>query len=151
VQTLILGLGNPLLRDDGLGIYAAREIKRLVSSLSVDVKESSHGGLGIIELIQGYKKVVIVDALRTPGAKPGEIKRLSIDDLPKTTRLFSPHDIDLKSAVLLAKRLKIKLPSEIVIWGIEIEDAFTFGEELTKKVKEALPKLIQAVLKECKG
>ena len=69
---LVLGLGNPILGDDAVGIFVAREIKRLAGERTgVTVKEASVGGFDLLDLLEGYRGAVIIDAIKTAGGRPG--------------------------------------------------------------------------------
>ncbi|MDY6959769.1 MAG: hydrogenase maturation protease, partial [Halobacteriota archaeon] len=78
MRTLVFGIGNPILSDDGVGIYVAREIKKRLSSdisqfKDVDVEEGSVGGLKLLDTILGYERVILIDAIMTESGSPGDI------------------------------------------------------------------------------
>jgi len=140
-KTLIMGVGNPILKDDGVGIHAVRELRKTVSG--VDYLEESLSGLELIEQFRGYDKVLIVDAIKTRDGIPGEIYLLSLEDMP-TLHGLSPHDADFRSAMEYGKRFIGKMP-EIEIYGIEVENVTEYGETLSPAVERSLPLLVEKI------
>lgn len=147
MKTLILGLGNPILRDDGVGIKVAREIGRRLISSSIDVREASVAGLGLLELIQGYTKVVLIDSIQIKGGVPGEILPLDLNVLRPTIRLTSPHDVNFATAIELGKKLGLNLPGEIRIYAIQVEDISTFGENCSPSVEGAISGIAEKIIR----
>ncbi len=144
---IVIGLGNPILSDDGVGNRIARTLQEMVSS-EVEVVEASLAGFNLIDLVAGYEKAILIDAVQTKGGKVGDIYKLDKDSLAFSQRLTSIHDLDLFTAWELGEKLGIKLPKEMVIFAIEVEDVLTFGEKLTPKVEAAIPKVCELVLQE---
>ena len=147
MKTLILGLGNPILRDDGVGIKVAKEIGRRLISSSIEVKEASIAGLDLLELIQGYTKVVLIDSIQVKGRMPGEILPLDLNDLRPTIRLSSPHDVNFATALELGKKLGLNLPQEIRIYAIQVEDISTFDENCSPSVEKAISGIAEKIIK----
>lgn len=147
MRTIIIGLGNPLLSDDGLGIQAATLLRQRISDDElVDVVEAYTGGLGLMELMVGYQRAVVVDAVSSGQNLPGTLVELGMDDLLSTRNTTSTHDASLAIAIETGKILGLKLPDEIFFIGIEAAEANNFGEQLTTQVSQALPLLVDHVL-----
>jgi hydrogenase maturation protease len=147
VRTLVLGLGNPLLTDDGVGLRVARELRALLAARpEVDVGEDYHGGLRLMERMIGYERAVVVDAIRT-GGTAGTVRSLALDELP-TRHGASAHDADLSTALELGRRAGVHLPERrsVLLVGIEAADVTTFGERCTAEVEAAVPRAVEAVL-----
>jgi hydrogenase maturation protease len=150
LKTLIIGLGNPILRDDGIGIRIAEKIKhRLNGKKDIEVIELSVGGLRLMEAMSGYDRVIIIDAVITGQNPPGTIYKLGIADLSMSLHTSSTHDTSLACAIESGKRMGMKLTSEVVIWGIEVSDVSTFGETMIAPVESAIPLVVERVIKEC--
>ena len=148
-KTLIIGLGNTLLKDDGAGIYAAEEIrKRIGNRDDVDIVEVSLGGIGLLDLMQGYGTVFIVDAIKTADSVPGKTLRCSVEDLGSPTNPGGPHFLDLRTAVELGTQCGYKMPHRIEIFAVEIIDNTEFCEGLTPEVEKAIPVLASAIIAE---
>ena len=146
-EILILGVGNPILCDDGVGVQVARELKHLLKDTAIVVDEAYTGGLPLVDMIKGYKKTILIDALKSPQDKNGCIKHLTIDHLP-TTHSANPHDMSLFTAIKLAKKMGESIPEEIVIIGVVVNTPLCFGESLTPTVARAVPEAIKAVMEE---
>ena len=98
----------------------------------------------------GYDRAIIIDAIQTPKGKAGQIHRLSLQDLDAPEYLPEAHSIDLGTVVELGTKLGMALPREIIIIAIEVADITTFSEELTPKVEQAIPKVVELILQEIK-
>lgn len=149
MRTLVIGLGNPILRDDSVGLRVARQVAAQVGAVEgLDVAEDYHGGLRLMERLVGYDRAVIIDAIQS-GAAVGSLLRLGVDDRP-TQRSASPHDVDLPTALALGRQAGAHLPppDQITLIAIEAEDVLSFGETLTPEVESAIPLATQAVLQQ---
>lgn len=94
-RTLVLGIGNPVLRDDGVGWRVVEEAQGLVNSEAVEIDCIALGGLSLMERLIGYERAILVDAIHTEGGSPGTVYRLGLDDLP-TLHANAIHDASLK-------------------------------------------------------
>ena len=150
MKTLILGLGNPILTDDGVGVYVVRAVAAQWSGEGVDFQEASVGGLRLLEVLAGYDRLILVDAIQTPDGAPGEISRLRSDDLRASLHAGSTHDLSFQGALAWGRWIGMTLPPDdaITIIAVEVEDILTFGEKLTSAIAAALPRAIAAVLAE---
>ena len=147
MRTLVLGLGNPILTDDGVGIRVALSLRDQVESRpDVTVAEASVGGLRLMEVVSGYDHVILVDAVQTTGGEPGDIYLLTLDAFCATMHSSCSHDMDMFTALELGKRLGMPMPDRVDIVAIEVDDVITFGEGCTPKVEEAVPLAAQQVL-----
>jgi len=147
-KTLILGLGNSLLSDDGVGLSVAAELKRRVDQSDLTVMETSVAGLSLLDLLVGYDRAIIIDAIQTLDGKPGQIYRLDPEAFDTTRRTISPHDVNFTTALEFGKKVGIPLPQEIIIFAIEVSDVSTFNEECTPEVTRAIPTCVEMVLQE---
>jgi hydrogenase maturation protease len=152
MSTRIIGLGNSILKDDGVGIYAAREIRRCLEKsrpdADVDIVETEVGGFSLMELMAGWKRIILVDSIQFDGLEPGTVIRIQPNDLRTSLRLRSVHDIDLPTVLELGRRLGLAMPEEVSVFGIQAKDALTFGESLTDAVEHGLRKAVNLVLDE---
>ncbi len=146
-EILVLGIGNPILCDDGVGIHVARHLKSLIKDTNITVDEAYTGGLCLVDLLRGYTKSILIDAIKSPQDKNGTIKRLSLTDLP-TTHSSNPHDMSLYTAIQLAKKMGDTLPQEIIIIGIVVNTPPCFGEHLTPKIRQSVSPAANCVLDE---
>jgi hydrogenase maturation protease len=147
MKTLILGLGNPLLGDDGVGLHAAMRLRSMISDFPhVEVGEDYWGGLRLMERMIGYDRAIIIDAICT-GSEPGTIHQLTPEDIP-TQRSASAHDVNLSTALRLGHQAGAHLPTDerISLIGIEAGDVSTFSETLTPAVEAVLQKVTELIL-----
>jgi hydrogenase maturation protease len=147
-KTLILGLGNSLLCDDGVGICVAAELKNRVDRPEITVMETGVAGLSLLDLLIGYDRAIIIDAIQTVGGKAGQIYRLDPKAFDTALHTASSHGIDFTTALEFGKKLGLPIPQEIVILAIEASDVSTFNEECTPEVKQAVPACVEMVLRE---
>ncbi len=148
VKTLVLGVGNPILSDDGVGIHVARELKkRKLKGITVD--ELAASGLELLDAVRGFDKLVIIDAIQTKGGKPGQVYVLEERDFEKSIHGSSPHGINIATALALGRKLVPQdMPKEVVFFAIEAEDLVNVSEKLTPRVAEAVPKILDRIAKE---
>ena len=145
-RTVVVGLGNPLLRDDGVGVYAARLLAERLAGAPVAVEESSWGGMRFLDLLAGFERAVIIDAIQWRRGPPGTVYRLAPDEAVPTVRAVSFHDVSLGTALALGKQLGIPLPTEIVFLAVEADDVLTVAEGCSPEVEAALPEVVRLVL-----
>jgi len=150
VNTRVIGLGNSILSDDGVGIYAARELGRLLSGKEppVDIVETEVAGFALMELMAGWQRVILIDSIQFDGVAPGTVLRIDPGDLHTSLRLRSVHDIDLPTALELGRRLGLCMPSRLIVFGIQAEDARTLGESMTEAAARGMRQAVGLVLQE---
>ena len=143
---MVLGLGNPIFRDDAVGLHVVEELKKQIHDKDVTVEGMELAGLDMLETLSGYDRVILIDAIQT-GGKVGEIYRLAPESLRSTIHSGTPHDVNFATALELGERIGVKLPSKIEIVAIEIAAVTNFGETLTPEVEKAVPAAVKEVLK----
>lgn len=154
LKTLIVGLGNPILGDDGVGWRIAQELQ-IAGNLpsDADVICLAVGGISLMESLVGYKRAIIIDAIVTHKAPIGTIRRLKLEDLtdPSSGHLSSAHDTSLQNALRIGHDLGIQLPDEIVVLTIESQKVYDFSEDLTPAVSAAIPNAISNIMELLSG
>jgi len=150
VRTLVLGIGNPILGDDGVGFHIAQELARKIKDENIDVKDTSIDGLNLLELIVGYDNVIIIDAIMTQDGEVGEIYRLRPENFAKTVHsTTSPHNANLATAIEIGKKFLVgQMPTKIVVFAVSIQEVTKVTEEMTGKVREAIPEAVNLILEE---
>lgn len=155
-RTIVIGLGNPILTDDGVGVLVARLVEKQVNldlNPWLTITEASVGGLRLMELTLDYQRVVLIDAyyLDPAATSPGKIHRLTLEDLRSgapTQHSTSAHDTSLVTALDAAQQLGYSIPEEFSIFAVEVENILEFGEEPTPQVAKAVPLVAEMVLAE---
>lgn len=148
-HTLVLGLGNELAGDDAVGLLVARALLVELDGVA-DVVESSASGLALLEVLAGYDRAVIVDAILTGRDPPGTITEMGMDEVG---RVLAPsaHQAGLPELAAVASRLGLGFPSRTVVLAVEVVDPYTLGAGLSEPVAEALEELVQRVRERVRG
>jgi len=149
-RTLILGLGNPILGDDGVGIAIAREIKkRRPADPATDVIEASLAGRFLLDLITGYQTVIVADAIMTDEkAEAGTVYELSVDDLGAVVNPYASHALDLRTTVELGRKLGYDMPQMIRIYAVEIKENTVFREGLSPEIEVTVLPVAQKIMQD---
>lgn len=134
-NTLIIGIGNDILMDDGIGPKLVKELEQREPLEGVDYQTISLGGLDILESIQGYGTVVFIDAIKTKGGVPGSVYRFTTRDFQETLHLSNLHDISFLTAIELGRHMEMGIPENIHIFAIEIVEDMEFGESFTPEIE----------------
>ena len=142
--TLILGMGNPILSDDGVGLTAAAWLRGRIPG--ADVASSAMIGLSLFDLIVGYDTLFIIDAMTTRGGKPGDLKKIGPDDRQGTLHLFSSHGLNIFELMELGARCGYDMPRLAAVYGIEIGDEVAFGKELSPALASKLPAIVEGII-----
>ena len=152
-KTLVVGLGNPILGDDGIGWRVAEVVSESISSDNgqaqhIEVACFALCGLSLMEQLVGYERVIVIDSIQTRDGRPGQVYRLALDDLPdfSTGHTTAAHDTSLQTAMRLGRTMGIELPDDVSVVGIEAKHVYDFSEELSPAVAAAIPEAVCAVL-----
>ena len=150
-RTLIIGLGNPILGDDGVG-WRAVEVFRdqytsLLSGQPVELDFLSVGGLSLMERMVGYERAILVDAALTGIHPIGFVSIFSFEQLPNIAQghLSSAHDTTLQNALAVGRNMGASLPKEIWVITIEAKNTYEFSEQLSPPVENAVPQVAEIV------
>jgi hydrogenase maturation protease len=149
VKLLVIGLGNPILGDDGVG-WRIAEILQNHPDLpcGVEIDFLAVGGISLMERLVGYDRAILIDAIVTHQHPIGTVLSLNLDNLPDRDigHLGSPHDTTIQDALKMGHRLGAELPSTIELVIVESQNIFDFSEELSPPVAAAVPIAVQRVL-----
>ena len=150
-KTAVIGIGNSILSDDGVGIKAVKVLESIYKakhkggSEVTEFIEVSTGGINLMEYMAGFRKAVIIDAIVTGRHKAGTVFKFIYPDIPFTRNTVSTHDVDMPAALEMGRYLGISLPSEIIIFAVEAKDTVNFGENLTEEVESALINVVNEI------
>jgi hydrogenase maturation protease len=165
---LIIGLGNPILGDDGIGWRVAQAVETAIltedtarnrvfpqdsvftSGPAIEVDCFALGGLSLMERLIGYERAIIIDAVQTADGIPGQVYDLSLEDLPdlSTGHLTAAHDTSLQTALRLGRLMEARLPTEIRVVGVEAARVYDFSEALTPAVEASIPEAAHLVMRQ---
>ncbi len=142
MKTLILGMGNPILGMDGVGILVARALEGRV--VGADIKTMSEMNLEILEALAGYEKVYLIDAAAGTGKRIGDL--LILPRVEPTLHLHSTHGLHFFELMRLGKELGYFLPESIRIFGIEIGCEVCFEEALTPEIVQQAESIAEQIV-----
>jgi len=150
VKTLVLGVGNPLMRDDGAGPRVI-ELLRTGFTFPADVEVVDAGTMSfmILDLLRDVDRLIVVDAVRDTGDPPGTVFRMTPDEIAPNQVAHSLHDVRLVD-VLQAASLIGSTPDTIAI-GVQIDTIEEWVLELSEPVEAAIPIAAGAVLDELRS
>jgi hydrogenase maturation protease len=150
-KTLILGLGNPILGDDGVGWRVAEAVQTRLSIINtpVEVDFASLGGLSLMERMLGYERVILVDCLETGSAPFGTVESFPLSELadPSAGHSASAHDTSLITALQTAQSMGADVPSRVDVVTVEAKTSVDFSEQLSPEIAAAVPVATAAVIK----
>jgi len=153
--TLIIGLGNPILGDDGIGWVVAEDIQKIIEESPGQFKGEhdfmflSLGGLSLMEMMVDYSNVLVIDSIHTGTHPNGTIFSLPLSRLPNLSSGHSTavHDTSLTNALEVGKLMDFVLPDEVWIVAIETDEIYTFSEEISDTVSKSIPKTLDIIQK----
>ncbi len=145
----VLGAGNYLMADDGVGVHILEELEQSVIP-GVELENAGVGGLAILDLMEDADDVIIIDAVRGGGGAPGSIYKFTDKDLPPAQLfMMSLHDLNLVDTLALGRQIQPELmPDNITIIGVEVERVEGICTELSPSVKAAADKVVAMVFDE---
>jgi hydrogenase maturation protease len=149
-KTLVIGLGNPILGDDGVGWRVVELVKaelECVEDIQVEFEFLSLGGLSLMERMEGYRDVIVVDSIMT-GSKPnGTIFNLPLSRLPnlQAGHTTAIHDASLAAALDVGREMGLELPEDVWVVAVEAEYVYDFTEKLSPEVERAVPRVVELV------
>lgn len=149
-KTLVIGLGNPILGDDGVGWKVAEALKLAIGDRSsVEVDCLAVGGLGLMERMLDHARVILIDSMETGQNPLGSVKTFPISDLPDPMagHSASSHDASLMTALETAKALGADIPKQVDVVVLEIKNTRDFSESLSPAIEAAVPDALQTILK----
>ncbi len=147
--TLVIGLGNPLLGDDGVGWRVAEACAARLSGMpQIQVDCHAGGGLSLMERMVGFDRAIVVDAINLGQGPTGTVSCFPLEELPKVGagHLASAHETNLALALQTGKMMGAHLPNDVIIVAIESPHVYEFSESLTPPVADAVPLAVQRVL-----
>ena len=143
-QILILGIGNTIRGDDGVGIYLARKLRGILPR-RFEIRESAAGGFDLLEAIYGYDKVILIDAIQTANAEPGQVYHFLLQDFQGSLRLSCSHSLGLSQVMEVGKKLMGESMPEVEVLAVEARRLNDFSETLSPELEEQFDDLVETV------
>lgn len=142
MKRLILGLGNDILTDDGIGIYIAEQLKSEIHD--ADIICSADSGFGLLDYMLGYDQVILIDSIITGKTNVGKIHHFSSSDFSQHIP-FSIHSTDIISILEYSRKCGFSVPDRVEFLAVEIEDNQTFHEGLSPSIEECKEAIVDEV------
>ena len=146
MSTLVLGIGNPILTDDSVGIKIARELEE--RKPGVTVEQTDEAAIALLDLIMDYDKLIIIDSIKTGQGEPGELYKLTLNDFKPNMDFISSHGMDIATAFEVGKSLGCDMPRSVSIYAVEIKDNSNFSEQCTPEVAARIPSMVKQIIDE---
>jgi hydrogenase maturation protease len=148
MSTLVLGLGNVLACDDGVGPITAEmvseEIQRRGDEEGIEIVASSASGLALLEILADHDRAIVIDAILTGRRPAGSIVEMGMDEIGRVVAP-STHQAGLPELAAVAERLGLSFPARTRVFAVEVVDPYTLGVPLTEPVVHAIPELVRRV------
>lgn len=142
---LLLGIGNDILKDDGIGPWICNQLQKELIHPQIHFENLNLGGLEVLEYIKDYQYVYIFDAIKTPEGQVGDVFLLNREVFRETCHLSNLHDVGFLTALDLAEELDMTLPDEIRIAAVEIREDLEFGTEFTPELQEKTGEIMEII------
>jgi hydrogenase maturation protease len=144
MKILILGMGNPILSDDGVGLLMAERLKERVTG--ADVAVNPMVGLTLLDQILDYDRVFIIDAMTSSGGTIGDVMVISETGVHGSLHLFSSHGINIFGLMDFGRECGYGMPELAAVYGIEIGNEVAFGNELTPALQSRIDSIEQGII-----
>lgn len=150
MKTRIICFGNEIMNDDAAGLHVARRLRELLDrgELEADVIESAVAGYDLIEMMRDWDRVVLVEAVKLADTQVGEVLRLDPKTEAAPLRLCALRDAGVNTMLTAGEKLGYRMPTDVVLVGIQVEDLCTFGTTLGPAVAAAIPRAVERVVVE---
>jgi len=144
---LILGIGNEVLGDESLALRLTVDLQQSDSINGADYQQLYLGGLSILECIEGYKTLIVLDTTHTQEEKPGHVFGMSVNNFKETLHLSSTHDVPFLTALEVGTKLGFRIPGNIFVIAVEIEPDLTLGTSLSSNIENQYDTILSNVHK----
>ena len=146
-EILILGIGNEILTDDGIGVKIVKLLEKRIINDSIHFETIWVGGLDLIEVFDGYKTIIIIDAIKTGEKDPGFIWDLTPENFRNTLHLSNIHDLTFIEAINAGRKLGYKIPETIHVLAIEILEDLVFSNEFSPEIQHCYENIFKDIEK----
>ena len=141
---VVLGLGNPLRGDDGVGLAVAAALSRLLERhpiVGVRVVTSERGGLEVLNLLAGAREAVVVDCLEVETPRPGRVHWLSLDEMRGSARVQGAHEVSLANVLEIGRLLGVQVPDSIAVLGVEARPGPDIDDRLSPPLAASVDRI----------
>jgi hydrogenase maturation protease len=147
----IIGVGNLLVADDGVGIRVVQMLQGILADDRVQCVESERGGLDVLEYLEGTERGIVIDAAMTGRRPPGNVTRFLLRRPFVPGRYPSLHALSIDAVLSLGESAAMDLPEEVALYAIEAVDIEHFGRGCTSPIAAAIPLVVSMVLEDLRS
>lgn len=140
-RQLVLGLGNDLLGDDGVGLWLVDALRSRPSLGAFDFDTADGAGLGLLDLLDGYGRAFVIDCIEGEDGDPGRVQRLSAEELEARSVNLSSHYAGLPQVLALGRKLGLTMP-EVQVLAVGVQDPYRIGTDFSPALRRRLPELV---------
>ncbi len=145
----MIGLGNPILHDDRAGICVAEKLEKIYRQDDrIDVMDSSWGGFRLLDLLSGYERAILIDAIQTGLRPPGTVRLHAPDEFIHSLRMVSFHDVNFPTVLEFARLMDIPMPKSISVYTIEADDTTKLSEQMSEPVQEGVKNCVHLIIED---
>ena len=150
MKTLILGIGNSILGDDGVGVITAQRLSDRIYDADICVRDVGVDGLNLLEIMLGYDRLIVIDAIVTENGETGMIYRMRPEELYEPSGFsVSPHHFNLGTTLEIGRKLfPDEIPEDVIVFAVDTEEATEITEEMSAPVRAAIPQVVKLILEE---
>jgi hydrogenase maturation protease len=142
-RDILIGLGNPIMSDDGIGPLVSEKVHERIPDCDLDM--SCAGGFDVVDRILGHRRAVIIDCMVSGKHQPGTVVRIDADSPTETLRAGHSHGINFLEAIDLARSCDAPVPAEVIVYGIEVENPFSLGRDISESLREKLDRIVEEI------
>jgi len=146
---ILIGLGSPIMSDDGIGLLVAAQVHKRLSDFDLDI--TCGGGFEVVDIIHGYRVAVVIDAMVTGKFEPGALVRLDVDTDITTLRSGPSHALNFVEALEVARSCNAPLPETVVVYAIEVEEVRKVSDKVSKVLLDMVPEMVEEIVRDMKG
>ncbi len=150
-RPLLLGLGNPILTDDRVGLLVAERLHARLPPESADLRLVHVGGIELLHVLEGHRRVALIDSIEPGKASPGELRRIALDEIATHYAPLTPHNAGLAHCLGLGRACGLEMPEDLRVYAIGVCDPYTFSEDCTEAVERAIPGIVETLWAELFG
>jgi len=144
-HVLVLGIGNVLMGDEGVGVHVVRYLEKLGVPDGVDLLDGGTGSFLLLEPMQRARRIILIDATLDDNP-PGTVRRLTPRFSSEYPRTLTAHDIGLKD--LLDTFYLLEGPADVVLFAVSIANLQGIGLELSREIEAGIPTIVEQVRNE---
>lgn len=148
MKAVILGVGNTIVRDDGVGIHISRILKKSLHHPDVEIKETFSSGMTYIDMLEGFDLAFIIDSIKLENDDIGKLYKIEEGEIEYKKNPQSLHLFTLWDAVSLGRKIGLKMPDKIIVYAVNVLDNITFDDSFSPEIQNAVQSISKDIKKD---